>query len=324
MNHPNLAHRSLALSIALVIGACGYLSQVLAAESAKKNPVGKAGAQNVWTLGIYTGPSPFELSPPAGVKNPVLTPNAVTDLGVEANILAHPFMVIKNSRYFLFFTVKSDTIHTGNIGLAESSNGLDWKYRQIVLREPFILAYPCVVEWRGDYYMIPETATEPSIRLYRAADFPTNWEYIVDLVSGESYRSASLVHYKDMWWMYTSRPGNETLRLYFARELKGPWTEHPLSPVVARNLKTARPGGRPLVIDGKLYRMGQDYSPVSGRQVYAYQVTEISTTIYQEKQLEPPVVKATAKGWNAQTMHHVDARQIGPSKWIAAVDGLGR
>lgn len=315
-------HGRVRLSLALMLGL-GFSTAASAQQTAKESPATKSGPQNVWTLGIYTGPSPFDLSPPADVKNPVLTPAAVTDLGAEASILAHPFMVIKDSMHYLFFTVKGDKIHTGNIGLAESRNGLDWKYRQIILQEPFILAYPCVVKWRNDYYMIPETNSEPAVRLYRAVDFPTKWKYEGDLVSGENYRSASLVHFKDMWWMYTSRPGNETLRLFFATELNGAWTEHPLSPVVAKNLSTARPGGRPLVIDGVLHRMGQDYSRTAGRQVYAYQVTEISPTTYQEKQIEPPLVKASSRGWNAQAMHHVDAQQIGDKKWIAAVDALG-
>lgn len=325
MKHPHITRRSLVLALAICAGAL-LGSDVFAAEPASKtakNPATKSGPPDVWTLGIYTGPSPFELSPPTGIKNPVLTPATVTDLGSQANILAHPFMVIKDAMHYLFFTVKGDHTKTGNIGLAESRNGLDWKYRQIVLREPFILAYPCVVKWRDEYYMIPETTSEPAVRLYRAVDFPTKWKYEGDLISGESYRSASLVHFQDMWWMYTSRPGNETLRLFFAKELKGPWTEHPLSPVVAKNLATARPAGRPVVIDGILYRMGQDYSRTAERQVHAYQVNEISPTTYQEKRIESPVVKTSAKGWNSHTMHHVDAQQIGLGKWIAAVDALG-
>jgi hypothetical protein len=106
--------------------------------------------------------------------------------------------------------------------------------------------------------------------------------------------------------------------------LKGPWTEHPLSPVVKKNLDTARPAGRPFVIDGTLYRLGQDCDPTYGNQVHAFQITDISPTTYAEKMIDTPVVKASSRGWNAEAMHHVDAHQIGKHNWIAAVDALGR
>ena len=107
-------------------------------------------------------------------------------------------------------------------------------------------------------------------------------------------------------------------------DLKGQWNEHPLSPIVAKDLNIARPGGRPLVIDGTLYRIGQDCYPTYGNQVFAFQITDISTTTYKEKMIDTPLVKATSKGWNADAMHHVDLHQLSKNKWIAAVDGLGK
>ena len=124
--------------------------------------------------------------------------------------------------------------------------------------------------------------------------------------------------------MFTAAPGNDTLRLFHAPELKGPWAEHPQSPIVKKDLHTARPAGRPLVIDGMLYRLGMDCSPTYGSQVRAFEITDIGPNRYAEKMVEKPLVKATSKGWNALAMHHVDALQTGTNKWIAVVDALGR
>jgi len=66
----------------------------------------------------------------------------------------------------------------GNIGYATSDNGLDWTYQQIVLDEPYHLSYPYVFEWQGDYYMVPESYQVNSILLYRAVNFPTDWEFV--------------------------------------------------------------------------------------------------------------------------------------------------
>ena len=278
-------------------------------------------AASHWTIGIYTGLSPLQLSPPANVRNPVLTGADVNDLNVDT--LAHPFMVVDGSRYYMFFTAKDLKTDKGGIGMAESNNGLEWRYRHIVIHEPFVLAHPYVFKWQNDYYMIPEAHTETSVRLYKATAFPDKWEYQKDLLTGDHFISPTLVRYKDMWWMFIGGEGNETLRLFYASDFKGPWTEHPLSPVINKDLHTARPAGRPFLLDGRLYRLGQDCLPVYGYQVHAFQITDISTKTYSEKMIDVPVVKASSKGWNAEAMHHVDAHQIGRTQWIAAVDALG-
>ena len=282
---------------------------------------GQATVSDVWSIGIYSGPSPFQLSEPRNVKNPVLTPADVTDFPV--NIVAHPFMIIEGSRYYLFFTAKNDLSgEVSGIGLAESSNGTDWHYRRIVLKEPFVLSYPYVFKYQNNYYMIPEAHAEKFVRLYRATEFPYKWTYEKDLLTGDTYIGASVAEYAGMWWMFVGRLGNETLRLFYASDLKGQWREHPLSPIVAKDPNIARPGGRALVIDGKLYRIGQDCEPTYGYQALAFPVTDISPTTYKEK-AGTPLVKATSRGWNSDAMHHVDLHQLGDRKWIAAVDGKG-
>jgi hypothetical protein len=278
--------------------------------------------KSAWTIGIYTGPSPFQLAPPANVKNPVLTGAAVTDMKVDT--IAHPFMVVAGSRYYLFFTAKDAKTDKGGIGLAESKDGLNWKFRRTVVHEPFVLSHPYVFKWQSEYYMVPEAHTEKSVRLYRATEFPDKWKYEADLLTGDTFISPTLVRFQARWWMFVARSGNDTLRLFYTPQLKGPWTEHPQSPVVLKNLKTARPAGRPFVIDGTLYRLGQDCYPTYGNQVHAFRITSISPTTYSETMIDTPVVKASGQGWNAEAMHHVDAQQIGKGKWLAAVDALGR
>ena len=287
----------------------------------QKQPASQNEVKKAWTVGIYTGPSPFALTNPVNVKNPVLTAAAVTDF--DADILAHPFMVVTDSLYYLFFTVKYGPTDKGGIGLAESLDGFNWTYKQLVIKEPFVLSYPFVFKWQGEFYMIPEAHTETSVRLYRATHFPDKWTHEKDLLTGDHFISATVVRFKDMWWMFVSPEGNETLRLFYASDLKGPWTEHPKSPIVEKDLDTARPGGRPLIIDGNLYRLGQDCDPTYGNQVFAYQITDISPTAYAEKKIDTPLVKASSKGWNSDAMHHVDAHQVGQNKWIAAIDALG-
>jgi hypothetical protein len=276
---------------------------------------------SVWTLGIYAGPSPLQLRPAPNATNPVLTSSDVTNVKVDA--VAHPFLVIKDRRYYVFFTAKDLKSDTGGIALADSSDGMKWRFRRTVIREPFVLSHPFVFEWQKEYYLIPEAHTEKSVRLYKATAFPDEWQYVGNILEGDHFISPTLTRYNGLWWLFTSPSGNDRLRLFYASDFRGSWKEHPLSPIVKKDLKIARPAGRPFVFGGSLYRLGQDCYPTYGRAVHAFQITEISPTTYQEKMVETPLVEASGNGWNSNGMHHVDAQQTGKGQWIAVVDAFG-
>ena len=118
--------------------------------------------------------------------------------------------------------------------------------------------------------------------------------------------------------------GHTTLRLYYAKDLDAPWQEHPKSPVVKKNLSFARPGGRVISFNGQLIRYAQDCYPYYGRQVWAFQITELTPKIYKETLIsESPVITGTGTGWNKFGMHTIDPHPLGEKNWIACVDGFG-
>jgi hypothetical protein len=187
------------------------------------------------------------------------------------------------------------------------------------------LSYPYVFKSEGEYYLIPESFEDNSIRLYKADDFPTKWSYVKTLVEGRDYVDNSIVFYNGKWWLFSSVTSNDTLYLHYADSLSGPWQEHPQSPVVVDDVHKARPSGRLLIFDGKLYRFTMDVNPPIGtHQVMAYEITEITPSSYSEKLAqEAPVVMASGSGWNGQAMHQLDPVQVDEDSWIASVDGFG-
>ncbi len=271
----------------------------------------------MWSIGIYTGDSPFNLQPAAEIRNPVLTRESVTD--VKAEFVADPFMI----RGYMFFEVLRDT-DKGEIGLATSSNGFDWQYEQIVLREDFHLSYPYVFEWQNEYYMIPETLGANAACLYKADEFPLRWSRAAKLIDGPS-ADPSIVRYNDLWWLFLCPVPyqHDTLRLYFAEELTGPWREHPQSPILKGDKCRARPGGRMLNINDKLIRFAQDCVPQYGTRVRAFDILELTTTTYREvENAASPILQPSGNGWNADGMHHVDAQLQPNGTWLACVDGF--
>lgn len=275
-----------------------------------------------WSIGIYEGAPPLELAPIPNTPSPVLTAQDVLD--IPADFVADPFLLPLGDTWYLFFEVFNNSTNQGDIGYAISDNGLHWTYQQIVLDEPYHLSYPYVFEWQGDYYMVPESYQVSSILLYRAVNFPTHWELVTTLVSGQPYVDPSPFFYNDVWWMFAATGNNGTLHLFYADELAGPWVEHLSSPVVEGNANIARPAGRVLEFNGRLLRITQDDYPTYGNQVRAFEITTLSKVDYTEFEVpESPLLSATGSGWNADGMHHIDALRLPSGRWLAAVDGKG-
>jgi hypothetical protein len=274
-----------------------------------------------WSIAIYAGESPLRLRPAPGASNPVLSAADVTD--VPARFVADPFMVKVDGLWHMFFEVLNNEPNRGEIGRATSLDGLTWRYERIVLKEPFHLSYPCVFQWKDDFYMIPETLGAEAVRLYRATSFPDHWTMVKDLVP-EKHADPSIFYRDKKWWLYTcpTPHQHDSLNLYSADDLLSKWTEHPLSPLISGNKSAARPGGRVLQYDGRLIRFTQDCVPTYGRQVRAFEVTELTATTYKEHEVaESPVLAPDGSPWNVSGTHHVDLHRTNGS-WLACVDGL--
>ena len=91
---------------------------------------------------------------------------------------------------------------------------------------------------------------------------------------------------------------------------------------MVRDKTKARPAGRVITVDGKLYRFAQDATPVYGSRVRAFEITRLTPTEYIDHEISSsPVLKGSGKGWNQSRMHNIDAQLLYPGKWIAGVDG---
>lgn len=279
----------------------------------------------LWAIGIFAGSSPLALREDPAFPGAAITREDVTD--VPTAFVADPFLAAVDGTWHMFFELLNRRNGRGEIGLATSSDLASWTYQRVVLAEPFHLSYPQVIEWNGAHYMIPESHQTRTIRLYRGDPFPTRWTLVHTLLSGGVFSDATLFRHDGRWWMLaeTSEPrAHDTLRLYHAEELDGPWSEHPASPVVAGDPRRARPAGRVITSDGALLRFAQDCRPRYGMAVNAYEITELTPTTFAERPaVDGPVLRGSGveDAWNGSRMHHLDAHRVGEGRWVAAVDG---
>jgi hypothetical protein len=255
---------------------------------------------------------------PTEAPQPILTAAQVTD--ASAYFVADPFLFRTPDLWYLFFEV---TVPQGRIAVATSPDAEDWTYHRIVLREPFQLSYPHVFEADGAYWMTPESASQLSVRLYRADIFPDGWVHVADLVTGRPFADPTVFRWDNRWWMFVGNGASDTCWLFSSRLLDSEWVEHPMSPIVLNDRGRARPAGRAVTLSGnRLYRLAQNSSVNYGRAARAFQVDILTTEAYAEHEIpESPLVEASGEGWNSDGMHQVDPWWNG-DHWLAVTDGI--
>lgn len=130
------------------------------------------------------------------------------------------------------------------------------------LSEPWHLSYPTIIEDDERRFMLPEAHHSGGLTLYRMGEQPWDWHRECDIALDRVPVDATPFRHQGRWWMaYSPADTQETrmghLHLAWAERLTGPWTPHPMNPVrVDRG--SSRPGGTPIVIDGRLMLPVQD------------------------------------------------------------------
>jgi len=275
-----------------------------------------------FSIAIYSGKDIEDLQPLEGVPCPVITREDVTD--VPASFVADPFMICHAGQWYLFFEVMPSISQNGQIGVATSTDLCQWRYEQIVLREPFHLAYPYVFEHEGIIYMIPDSPGN-GVRLYKACDFPTQWTVVKEIRTDNIYSDSSVVYHGGLWWMFSAwapdKASAKSLRLFYAEQLDGEWYEHRASPVESENQKFVRPCGRIIRGSaGQLLRFAQDGTDSYGECVRVVEVQELNKHSCREKQVDAPILSPGGNAWQRDGMHHIDAH-VTDSGLVCCVDG---
>jgi hypothetical protein len=277
-----------------------------------------------WSIGIYAGASPFALAPhPALDRGLALAPEMLAP-AIAASGVADPFLVRHGGAWHMFFEIENRHTGRGEIGLAQSADGVAWRFVQTVLAESFHLSYPLVLEDEGEFFMVPEGAAGGGVRLYRATDFPRAWTFDRELVAGD-IADATPFRHDGKWWMIAVEGfgQRDTMVIYCADRLRGPWRPHRGNPLAPGNRRSARPAGRVVRHGGRLVRFAQDDEQQYGRCVRAWVIDALTEESYAEHPCdnERELLGPSGTGWNASGMHHVDAHVTADGSWLASVDG---
>jgi len=202
---------------------------------------------------------------------------------------ADPFVVERDGKAFIFFEDYSFKNRKAVISMIEIDATGNPSVPEPVLEANYHVSYPCVFEWDGEMYMLPESKDNHTIELYRATDFPRGWRREHVLMTGVSTVDSTVVRYDEKFWLFTSGltqserlfDGDNELSLFFSEKPFGPWKAHPKNPIVS-DIRRCRPAGRLFFEAGQLIRPSQDCSGRYGRRVCFNRVNLLSDTDYDE------------------------------------------
>lgn len=114
--------------------------------------------------------------------------NGIQGKSIEFNILntegnfwcADPFVVSEFDKKYIFCECFINEKNKGAIAVGEYKNG-KLNDMKIIIEQNYHMSYPCVFKYNSEYYMIPETSDNRTIELYKAKEFPYEWELIKTL-----------------------------------------------------------------------------------------------------------------------------------------------
>jgi hypothetical protein len=198
-----------------------------------------------------------------------------------------PFIIKRENQYYIFVEEKLYATGLGRIVCLTLDEQGNLYSHPVVLERPYHLSYPFIFDFQGELYMLPETASQRTLEIYRCTHFPDEWTLVKTLMTDIYAVDATLLEHQDNWWLFANvkGPGGsslDALHLFYAKNpLTEKWTPHPRNPIV-RDIRSARPAGRIFMQDGKLIRPSQDSSRRYGYAITFNRILKLSEHEYEE------------------------------------------
>lgn len=229
---------------------------------------------------------------------------------------ADPHVIFRGGKYYVFFEEYLFAKERGHISVIaldrQGRHGTPSK----VLDRGYHLSYPFVFEHEGELFMVPESAENRTVELYRCTDFPGKWAFVRNLLDNVYAVDATLVRHAGKWWLFANMIEHEgaspwdELFLFHSDGLEGKWTPHPMNPIVS-DVRKARPAGPIFSEGGCLYRPAQDCSVRYGFGVRIHHIMKLSEEDYAEVEVESIEPTWDRKIIGTHTLSHAQGLTVG-------------
>jgi hypothetical protein len=234
---------------------------------------------------------------------------------------ADPFPFQWQGRHFIFVEDYPHATGKALISVVEVDQAGAPSRPMPVLEERFHLSYPQLFERDGAIWMLPEASASDRLTLYRAERFPDRWTPEAVLLDGRAVSDATLLEHDGRLWLFaTEREGHgstsDTLAVFHAPTLKGPWTPHRMNPILI-DRRRARPGGAFIRTGGRILLPVQDGTETYGGGLGLSELLQLDYTCVR---LSDPVPVGAKGDWPYPQIHTLNrAGRLEVIDGIAAV-----
>jgi hypothetical protein len=241
-------------------------------------------------------------APPTDLRPILVSPDAYA---------ADPFLFEYLGRTFLFFERFSYGDGRGSIWCCALDADGQPGSPIPVLDTGSHISYPCVFEWDGQVYLVPESEEATCVELYEATDFPTAWRRRRVLLDDVLAVDPTIVHREETFWLFVNiradgASEDDELHLFYSAALDGEWRPHPQNPIVS-DVRRARCAGRIFELHGALIRPSQDCARTYGHAVTFNRIDVLTPTDYAETAVSR-IGPTWARGLSATHSYGFDSR----------------
>lgn len=205
---------------------------------------------------------------------------------------ADPFILERDDKYYIYLEELLYSEDKGKISLMVMDKDGNYTDPEVVLEKDYHLSYPFIFEDNSELFMIPETAQNNTIELYKCTEFPTKWK-LVKILMNDVYAVDTTIFKKDnKYWLFCNIRENkgassfDELFLFHSNTLvSDKWIPHPQNPIVS-DVKASRPAGKIFIENNKVFRPAQNCSKRYGYGMKLKEVVKIDENNYHEVEVQ--------------------------------------
>jgi hypothetical protein len=203
---------------------------------------------------------------------------------------ADPCLLDDGDRVFIYYEEVPFGSSKGRLRAGGFRAGGTGRLGEPMIRLPHHAAYPFVFRHGDTFYCTPEMAASRSVVLFSAETPVGPWSRHSVLLQGVQALDSTVFFFGDRWWLFCTvisdgrgdRGHWDNLYIWHGPEPWGPWEPHRLQPA-KEDLRSARPAGRPFVLDDVLYRPAQDCWPWYGARVVINRIITLTPDDFVEE-----------------------------------------
>ena len=202
---------------------------------------------------------------------------------------ADPHIIHSNGKYYIYIEEVLYKNRKGHISLLEMNEDGSYNPPKKIIEHDYHMSYPHIVEYKNDYYMIPETAENETISIYKCVKFPDKWEFHMHIMENIKAYDATLLFKDNLWWLFANVVESngisswDELFIFSSPELLSKnWCAHSQNPVIS-DCRSSRPAGKIFKESGRIYRPSQNSSIRYGYGLKINEIIELNQENYEER-----------------------------------------